>query len=153
MSNPDSASALPLMSCGSTTFEWGLRTYIMGIVNVTPDSFSGDGILDPQLAIARGLAMVEAGADILDVGGESTRPGADPLDVDDELARVIPVVQGLVAATSTPISVDTSRSPVAEAALEAGAHIINDVWGFQRDPHLAGVVARHQAWAVAMHNQ
>jgi dihydropteroate synthase len=125
----------------------------MGIVNVTPDSFSGDGQLDTRRAVAHGLALVANGADILDVGGESTRPGADPVDAAEEERRVVPVITELHARTTRPISIDTSRAEVAEAALDAGATIVNDVWGFQRDPALAGVVARHGAGAVAMHNR
>lgn len=140
-------------SCGSLTFEWGTRTYIMGIVNVTPDSFSGDGVLDPEQAIARGLYLAEHGADLLDVGGESTRPGSTPVDVDEELRRVLPVIGGLAQRVQAPISIDTYRAAVADAACEAGASMVNDVWGFRRDPDLSRVVARHGVCAVAMHNR
>jgi dihydropteroate synthase len=139
--------------CGATTFVWGSRTYVMGIVNVTPDSFSGDGLLDSEAAIAHGLRLAEDGADILDVGGESTRPGAQPVDGEEERRRVVPVVDGLSRQTTLPISVDTYRSETAGAALEAGATLVNDVWGFRRDPALASVVAKHGACAVATHNR
>jgi dihydropteroate synthase len=125
----------------------------MGIVNVTPDSFSGDGILDPEQAIDHGVYQAANGADILDVGGESSRPGGAEVPPHVELARVLPVIAGLRARTQLPISIDTRRAEVAEAALDAGAAIVNDVWGFHFDPDLAGVVARRGAWAVAMHNR
>jgi dihydropteroate synthase len=125
----------------------------MGILNVTPDSFSGDGMTTPGPAVERGLELIANGADILDIGGESTRPGAKAVTLDEELRRVVPVLEAVRARTSIPISVDTSRAPVADAALAAGADIVNDVWGFRRDPDLAGVVARHGALAIAMHNR
>jgi dihydropteroate synthase len=134
-------------------FVWGARTYIMGIVNVTPDSFSGDGVLDPEGAVAHALSLAASGADVLDVGGESTRPGSTPVDPEEELRRVVPVIRELRRRTDLPISVDTYRASTAEAALAAGASIVNDVWGFQRDPELAAVVAQHGAHAVAMHNR
>jgi dihydropteroate synthase len=133
--------------------DWGARTYVMGILNVTPDSFSGDGILEPDLAVQRGLWLIEAGADILDVGGESTRPGSQPVGLDEERRRVVPIIQGIRQASNAPISVDTSHAAVAEAALHAGADIINDVKGFRGDAELAGVAARHGALVVAMHNR
>ncbi|HZT08176.1 MAG TPA: dihydropteroate synthase [Chloroflexota bacterium] len=140
-------------TCGKSTFRWGAKTYVMGVVNVTPDSFSGDGTLDPAAAVARGVEMAANGADILDVGGESTRPGALPVDPREELRRVVPVIAGLAARVSVPISIDTSHAAVAEAALDAGAVIVNDVWGFRRDPDLAPIVARRGTCAVAMHNR
>ncbi|MGH7903516.1 MAG: dihydropteroate synthase [Candidatus Dormibacteraceae bacterium] len=139
---------------GGHRFEWGLRTYVMGIVNVTPDSFSGDGLAgDPEAAIAQGLRMASEGADILDVGGESTRPGHTPVDAAEEMARTVPVVRRLAAAAGVPVSIDTSKLAVAEAAVEAGAVIVNDVWGLQRSPGLAGLAARHGLGLVLMHNQ
>jgi dihydropteroate synthase len=126
----------------------------MGIVNVTADSFSGDGILSPQAAVERGLALIAAGADILDVGGESTRPGSAPIGVAEELHRVVPVIQAIRERTDVPISIDTSHAPVAGAALQAGADIVNDVLGFQGPDHdLPGVAATHGAFVVAMHNR
>lgn len=141
------------MRCGGKTFLWGTRTYIMGVVNVTPDSFSGDGVPDPDEAVARGVHLVANGADLLDVGGESTRPGSTPVEPAEERRRVVPVVQGLRQRVQVPISVDTYRAEVADAAMEAGAVIVNDVWGFRRDPELAAVVASRGACAVAMHNR
>lgn len=132
---------------------WGSRTYVMGIVNVTPDSFSGDGILDPVEAVQRGVQLAANGADILDVGGESSRPGSPPVPVAEELRRVLPVISALREQVGVPISIDTHRAEVAAAAVEAGAAIVNDVWGFRSDPELAGVVARRGVWAVAMHNR
>jgi dihydropteroate synthase len=131
----------------------GERTLVMGVVNVTPDSFSDGGIYaSPQAAIAAGLRMVDEGADIVDVGGESTRPGYVPVDAEEELRRAIPVVAGLARATRTPISIDTYKARVAEAALAEGARMVNDVWGL-RDPAMAGVVAQHQAALIVMHNR
>jgi dihydropteroate synthase len=134
-------------------FAWGSRTYVMGIVNVTPDSFSGDGLVDPPAAVAHGQRLVSDGADLLDVGGESTRPGAHSVGVEEERRRVVPVIEALAAAVDVPLSVDTYRAAVAEEAIAAGARMVNDVWGFTRDPELAQVVARSQVFAIAMHNR
>lgn len=124
----------------------------MGVLNVTPDSFSDGGRHGaPAAAVAHGLAMFEAGADVVDVGGESTRPGAAPTDVLEERRRVVPVIEGLRRAGAGPLSIDTSKSEVARAALEAGADLVNDVSGFTFDPALAGVVARAGVPAVVMH--
>lgn len=149
----DFAGDLSSSASAQALFPWGQRTYIMGIVNVTPDSFSGDGLQDPEAAVAHGVFLAENGADVLDVGGESTRPGAAPLDAAEELRRVVPVIQELHRRVSLPISVDTYRASTAGAALDAGATIVNDVWGFRRDPELAPLVARHRVHAVAMHNR
>ena len=132
---------------------WGSHTYVMGVVNVTPDSFSGDGLLDPIAAIDHGVYLAENGADILDVGGESSRPGGRAVETDEELRRVIPVIEALSKRIDIPISIDTRRAEVAGAAIGAGATMVNDVWGFRSDPELAGVVARCGAWAIAMHNR
>ena len=126
----------------------------MGIVNVTPDSFSGDGLSgDVDAAVAQGLRMVADGADMIDIGGESTRPGHQPIDVDEEIARTEPVVHRLAHESDVPISIDTSKLAVAEAAVKAGATIINDVWGLSRSPDLALLASRHQCALVVMHNQ
>lgn len=138
---------------GGRWFDWGGRVHVMGIVNVTPDSFSGDGLLDPPAAVRRGMEMVAAGADILDVGGESTRPGHTPVGAADEIQRVVPVVEMLAASAGVPISIDTWKQEVAEAALKAGASIVNDVWGLQRSPGLAALAARSGAGLILMHNQ
>ena len=135
-------------------FERGGRVRVMGIVNVTPDSFSGDGLAgDPEAAVRRGLDMAAAGADILDVGGESTRPGHQPVPAEVELARVLPVVRRLAAEAGVPVSIDTSKLEVAEAAVEAGATIVNDVWGLRRAPGIADLAARCGCALVLMHNQ
>ena len=130
------------------------RPLIMGILNVTPDSFS-DGSLysDPQRAIDRALEMAAEGADIIDIGGESTRPGAAPVSSEDELKRLIPVIAGLAGKTSCPISVDTWKSHVAQAAIDSGAAIINDISGFNFDPRMASVAARTSAGVVLMHTR
>ena len=126
-------------------------TKLMGVVNVTPDSFSDGGLyLDPEAAIAHGRELTEAGAEILDVGGESTRPGAAPVDAAEELRRVVPVIQGLGGA-GCAISVDTSKAPVAAAALEAGATIVNDVTALRGDPEMASLCADRDATVVLMH--
>jgi dihydropteroate synthase len=148
-------------------FTWGSRTYLMGILNITPDSFSGDGLLvgnDDGQALERGeiildqvldqaRGFVSAGVDILDVGGESTRPGSSPIDVETELSRILPVIKALVREFNVLISVDTYKHEVAEASLEAGAHMINDVWGLHADPEMADTVARYEAPIVLMHNR
>lgn len=135
-------------------FVWGARTYIMGIVNVTPDSFSGDGLRDDvEAAVAQARAFVAAGADIIDVGGESTRPGHEPVNEETELARVVPVVRAIASAVSAPISIDTSKAGVATAALQAGARVINDVWALAADPRLPRVAASAAVPVILMHNQ
>ncbi|HYF93210.1 MAG TPA: dihydropteroate synthase [Symbiobacteriaceae bacterium] len=141
--------------CGHETLILGRRTAIMGILNVTPDSFSDGGEwVDAGQAIAHALEMLHDGADIIDVGGESTRPGHTPVGADEELRRVLPVIRGIRAkAPHAIISIDTYKSRVAEAAIEAGANMINDVWGFLKDPEIAKVAARHQTPSVLMHNQ
>jgi dihydropteroate synthase len=146
-------------------FQWGTRTYIMGILNITPDSFSGDGLIPPSApdwttqellssALTQAGDFLSAGADLLDVGGESTRPGAQPVTVEEELDRVVTVIQSIAAVfPEAYLSVDTYRAAVAEAALQAGARMVNDVWGFKADPDLAGVAARHGVLVVLMHNR
>jgi dihydropteroate synthase len=137
---------------GSSCFVWGRRTYVMGIINVTPDSFAGDGTVDVGAAVARAHQMVEDGADIVDIGGESTRPGAGQVATETEMDRVLPVVQRLAGHLPVPISVDTSKPEIASAALRAGATIINDVHGLRRDRAMAGVIAEHGAGVVVMAN-
>jgi dihydropteroate synthase len=145
---------------------WGTRTYVMGIINITPDSFSGDGLLAAvaknQLqgvdqwvaaAVEQGRGFLNAGADILDVGGESTRPGAVPVGETEELARVIPVIRALREQDDMVISVDTYRASVAQAAFEAGADLVNDVWGLHADPQIAQVIARSRVPVILMHNR
>jgi dihydropteroate synthase len=130
----------------------GCPPLVMGIVNVTPDSFSDGGrFFDEQAAVTHALDMVKAGADLLDIGGESTRPGATPVPLDEELRRVIPVVKRLVKECIVPLSIDTSKAEVARQALEAGAHVINDVTALTGDPDMAAVVRTFNAGVVLMH--
>ncbi len=130
------------------------RPLVMGIVNVTPDSFSDGGdYLDAGAAIAHALQLAEQGADILDVGGESTRPGHKPVDAAEEIARVLPVVRGIAAACNLPISIDTMKVDVARAAIDAGASIVNDVWGFTHEPAMAALVAERGVPVILMHNR
>ena len=134
------------------SFDLTHRGLIMGVLNVTPDSFSDGGrFFDPSAAIARGLVMVEEGADILDIGGESTRPGATPVEAEEELRRILPVIRGLRKQSRIPISIDTMKARVAAAAVEAGADIINDISGLQHDPDMARVAAESEAGLVLMH--
>ena len=139
--------------CGNVEFRWGERTYVMGILNVSPDSFSGDGITNVEAAAAQAHRFVAEGADILDIGGESTRPGAPPVSVEEELRRIIPVIERLAVEIPIPLSVDTSKSEVAERALEAGATMLNDQWGLKRDPHLAELAAENNVPLILMSNQ
>jgi dihydropteroate synthase len=144
---------------GPQTFRWGERTYVMGILNVTPDSFSGDGLLaaDGDLvraAVEQARTMADEGADILDVGGESTRPGHEIVGTNDEINRVVPVIAAIRAALpDLPISVDTTKPAVAEAALEAGANLVNDVWGVAQDDALSRLAAARRVPIVLMHNR
>jgi dihydropteroate synthase len=139
---------------GGRTLELGERTLIMGILNVTPDSFADGGVhYDVHKAVAAGLRMVEDGADILDIGGESTRPGADEVGADEEMRRVLPVVEALARETSTVISIDTYKAVVARAAVARGAQIINDISGLQYDPGLGEAAAETGAALVLMHTR
>jgi dihydropteroate synthase len=139
--------------CGKKEFHWGERTYIMGIINTSPNSFSGDGVTDIDKAAAQAYRMIEEGADILDVGGESTRPGAEPITVEEELKRVIPLIERLAPGISVPLSVDSYKSEVARRALEAGAAMLNDQWALKKDPGLADLAAAWQVPIVLMSNQ
>ncbi len=140
-----------ILRLGALTLAWGQRTFIMGVVNVTPDSFSGDGVLDVSEAVDRARQMLAEGADVIDVGGESTRPGADPVAVEEELRRVVPVVQALVRDLGAVVSIDTQKAEVARRGLESGAVMINDVSALRTDPAMAPVVAAHRAPVVLMH--
>lgn len=134
------------------TLELGSRTLLMGVLNVTPDSFSDGGrYFDPQAAIVRALEMEHAGADVLDVGGESVRPGAAPVSAAEELDRVLPVLEGLRGKLAIPISLDTQKAAVAEAGIAAGAEIINDVSALHSNPALGEVVRKHRAGLALMH--
>jgi len=136
------------------TLEYMGRPLLMGIINVTPDSFSDGGkFWDAEAAIEHGLELARQGADLLDIGGESTRPYSEPVDVDEELRRVLPVVQELASQTDVPISIDTSKAAVADAALAAGAQVINDVTGLEGDPEMLPLAAESNAGVCAMHMQ
>lgn len=140
--------------CGQYRMPIGKRTYIMGILNVTPDSFSDGGkFLDVNRAVERALEMAREGADIIDVGGESTRPGSIPVPAEEELKRVIPVIEAIVDKVDVPISIDTYKAEVAEEALKRGVSIVNDVWGLKYDPKMAEVVAKYDAGVIIMHNK
>ena len=149
----------PLLKVGNATFEWGRQTYLMGIINVTPDSFSGDGALRgadadwAAQAVAQGQAQAAAGAHVLDVGGESTRPGSQAVPLAEELRRVLPVVAGLAKTVAVPISIDTYKAETARQALDAGATMINDVWGLRMDPAMGRLAAERGAPLVVMHNR
>lgn len=138
--------------CGERRFELGKRTYIMGVLNVTPDSFSDGGLfLEPGVAIEHARGMVEAGADIIDVGGESSRPGAEPVDLGTERRRVMPVIEALARDLDVPVSVDTYKSEVAREALDLGATIVNDISGHRWSDDMASLVAERGAGTVIMH--
>lgn len=148
----------PALQIGSFTFDWGSRTYVMGILNVTPDSFSGDGIIAKgdvvKFALKQAEGFLSNGADILDVGGESTRPGSEPVNAEDEMERVIPVIAELRRNfPQVLISIDTYKAKVADAAMQAGANIINDVWGFRADSEIASVAAKYKVPVILMHNR
>jgi dihydropteroate synthase len=148
----------PSLQIGNHIFNWGSRTYVMGILNITPDSFSGDGIIAKgdtvQLAVEQASDFLASGADILDVGGESTRPGSQPVNADEEMERVIPVIQEIAKKfPDALISIDTYKAKVAEAALKEGAQILNDVWALRADPELASVAAAFRVPVVLMHNR
>ena len=146
-------SAPAPLHVGGRLFDWGRRTYVMSILNVTPDSFAGTGPgVETAAAAARAHEEIADGADVLDIGGESTRPGATPVDAETELRRVLPVIEALAGRIDVPISIDTTKPEVARAALRAGASIVNDVHGLRADPAMARVAAEHGAPVVAMAN-
>jgi len=150
-------SVISTTRIGNTKLRWGERTYVMGICNLSPDSFSGDGLgSDIEATLAQAQRMVEEGADIIDIGGESTRPGKEPLpvnDIDEELRLVIPVIERLAGEIPVPISVDTYKHGVASRALEAGASMINDIWALRQDPRLAQLAAEQNVPIIMMSNQ
>jgi len=151
---PGGAAAHPEPTrCGDTEFRWGERTYVMGILNVSPESFSGDGVVDVDAAVAQAKRFVDEGADIIDVGGESTRPGSSPVDSDEEIARVVPVIERLAAELPAPVSIDSYKTEVVRKALDAGAAIINDQWGLKHDASLATLAAERGVPLILMSNQ
>ena len=148
-----------ITNIGGRRFAWGERTYVMGVINVTPDSFSNDGVGgDMDRAVRLTARFQEDGADIIDVGGESTRPrgiygDSKPVSADEELSRVIPIIEAIRREADLPVSIDTYKAGVAQAAIQAGASMINDVWALQRDPDMLGVAADANVPVVLMHNQ
>ncbi len=142
------------MRIGTKEFTRGRRTYVMGILNVTPDSFSdGGNYTDMMLAVAQADRMIAAGADLIDVGGESTRPGHTRISEEEEIRRVVPVIRELKRRFDVPVSIDTYKSDVAEAALDAGADLLNDIWGFRADERMAALAAEYQVPVCLMHNR
>ncbi|EPR09297.1 dihydropteroate synthase [Ruminiclostridium papyrosolvens] len=138
----------------NSTWEWGKKTYIMGILNVTPDSFSdGGSYTNPEMALNQALRMIEEGADIIDVGGETTKPGAVPVSPEIEQQRIIPVIEALSKEISLPVSVDTYRADTAELAIKAGADMINDIWGLKHDSLMAPIIAEYGVPVCIMHNR
>jgi dihydropteroate synthase len=146
-------SKLGSTRCGRSVFHWGQRTYVMGVINVSPDSFSGDGLANVEEAVARAERLASEGADIIDIGGESTRPASTPLSPDEELQRVVPVVEKLARTITVPLSVDTYKLEVARQALDAGVDMINDIWGLQKEPRLAELAAQKGVPIALMSNQ
>jgi dihydropteroate synthase len=142
-----------MTTCGETPLYWGTRTYIVGIINTSPDSFSGDGLGDIDMALSRAELMAAEGADIIDVGGESTRPGSQPIPLEEEIKRVIPVLDRLNKRIPLPLSIDTYKLEVAQRALDAGASMINDIWGLKRDSRLAALAAQRGVPIILMSNQ
>ena len=146
-------SKLPVTKCGNTEFHWGDRTYIMGIINTSPESFSGDGLKNREAVLEQALRFIEEGADILDIGGESTRPGLGPVSLEEEIQRVLPVLEYIADKVTVPISIDTTKPEVAELALEAGASILNDQWGLKKELKLAELAAAWGVPVILMSNQ
>ncbi len=147
-----SAGPVYTLQCGSRRLELGRRTLVMGVLNVTPDSFADGGrFFDRDRAIEHGLAMAREGADIIDVGGESTRPFSEPVSADEEMERVLPVIEALAGEVDVPVSIDTTKAEVARAALAAGAGMLNDVSALRFDPDMAGVAAESGAPLIVMH--
>jgi dihydropteroate synthase len=141
-----------ILKCKNSEFKWGERTYVMGIINASPDSFSGDGLTSLESAIVQAKTMVIEGADILDVGGESTRPGFAPVSIDEEIKRVIPIIEQLSPLVTVPISIDSNKHAVVRRALDAGANIINDQWGLKSEPRLADLAAERGVPLILMNN-
>ena len=142
------------MKIGKKEFNLGERTFVMGILNVTPDSFSDGGKYNEvELALKRAEELIKDGADIIDIGGESTRPNFDVVSIEDEINRVVPIIKAIKEKFDIPISIDTYKSETAEEAIKAGADIINDIWGFKKDKEMAKVAAKYQVPCILMHNR
>ena len=139
--------------CGNTEFRWGKKTYVMGIINLSPDSFSGDGLAEVEAAVAQARRFVSQGADILDIGGETTRPGFPTISAEEEIKRVVPVIERLASEVTVPLSVDTYKPAVALRALDAGATMLNDQWGLKRDQQLARLATERNIPIILMSNQ
>jgi dihydropteroate synthase len=152
MAYPPAHTATSVYTFGSRSYDMYARTYVMGILNVTPDSFSdGGAFFSTDRAVDRGSALVDEGADFIDIGGESSRPGSEPVSTEEELHRVLPVIESLAKKSGIPLSIDTYKSTVAARALSAGAQIVNDISGLSFDPEMTGVIARSNASVVLMH--
>jgi len=142
------------IECGPYTLDYEQKTIVMGILNVNPDSFSDGGKYNEvDKAVERAIQMVEDGADIIDIGGESTRPGYTEISVEEELERVLPIIERLKMEVEVPLSIDTYKGEVARQSLRAGAHVINDIWGAKRDSNMAAIAAEYQAPLILMHNR
>ncbi|MBR0085915.1 MAG: dihydropteroate synthase [Lachnospiraceae bacterium] len=142
------------MYIGNKCFDTDNRTYVMGILNVTPDSFSDGGrFISPDAALRRAEEMIAEGADILDIGGESTRPGYEPVSAEEEILRTAPVIKAIKSRWDIPVSIDTQKSAVASAALDAGADLVNDIWGLMKDPEMGRIIAESGAACCLMHNR
>jgi dihydropteroate synthase len=142
-----------ITKCGKTEFRWGERTYIMGILNMSPESFSKDGLVSQEAALEQAQRMIAEGADILDIGGESTKPGYTSITIEEEIKRVIPAIEIIAKAVQVPISIDTTKYEVARRALEAGASMLNDQWGLKKDRRLGALAVEYNVPIVLMSNQ
>jgi dihydropteroate synthase len=140
-------------TCGKRVFRWGERTFVMGIINMSPDSFSGDGLDNVETAVRQAGHFIAEGVDFLDIGGESTRPGSKPLSIGEEIDRMLPLLKRLAGKTEVPLSVDTYKPEVAKACLDAGANVINDIWGLKYQPELAKLAAHRNVPIILMSNQ
>lgn len=142
-----------ITKCGKKTFRWGERTFVMGVINMSPDSFSGDGLDNLETALQQSRNFISEGVDMLDIGGESTRPKSTPISIREEIDRILPVLTGLAGKVEVPLSVDTYKVEVAKACLDAGADMINDIWGLQYEPELARLAAERKVPVILMSNQ
>lgn len=138
---------------GNNEFHWGKKTYVMGIINVSPDSFSGDGIAGVETALEQARRFVSEGVDILDIGGESTRPGSSAIPIAEEISRVVPAIERIIREITVPVSVDTFKYAVAREAIAAGAAMLNDQWGLKKEPGLAELAAKNNVPIILMSNQ
>ena len=143
-----------IIQCGSYTLDYGKKTLVMGVLNVTPDSFFDGGMYNNiDSAVRHAIEMVEQGADIIDIGAESTRPGYTPISSEEELSRLIPIIEAITKAVSVPLSIDTFKAETARESIKAGAHIINDIWGAKADPNMGKVAAELDVPIILQHNR